>query len=110
MTVNKLEWQEGSEITVDAEVEAAATGWTLSYVGITRIGSAVLLHLEAAFALGAAGLVCTLPSDFAPGATVTSPDGKFTVAADGTVHYTGSTGSSGSAVCDLNYLAAAVSP
>ena len=110
MATNILKWEEGTEITLDTEVEAPAAGWTLNYVSVLRIGSAVQVHIEAAWAAAAASLVCTLPPDFAPGDTVTTPDGKFTIGNDGTVHYTGSTTAGGNAIAQANYAAGLASP
>ncbi len=107
---NTAKFEEGSEIIVDSTVETAAAGWTLNYASVNRTGNLVFLHVEVAFAAAAALLVTTLGADFAPGATVTTADGKFTVAANGQVHYTGSTGSSGTAVLDIGYQAGLVSP
>jgi len=103
-------FEEGSEIVVDSATEVAAAGWTLGYVSVYRVGGLVALHIEATFAAGAAAPVLTLGKDFAPGATVTSPDGKFTVGANGQVSFPGSTAGGGTAVLDVSYTAGAVSP
>lgn len=110
MTVNTAKFEEGTEILVDSEVEVAAVGWTLNYVGITRVGSLVSAHIEATNGVGAAGPVCTLQADFAPGDIITSPDGLFTIAANGVVTFTGSTGAGAKRICDLSYPAGQVSP
>lgn len=103
-------FEEGSEITVDSPTEVPAPGWTLGYTSVYRIGGLVALHVEATFAAAAAALVMTLGADFAPAGTVTSPDGKFTVAANGRISFVGSTAGGGTAVLDVNYTAGAVSP
>lgn len=107
---NTAKFEEGSEIIVDSTVETAAAGWTLNYVSVNRVGNLVAVHIEAGFAASAALLVTTLGADFAPGATVTSPDGQFTVAANGQVRFTGSTAALGTGVCQLVYQAGLVSP
>lgn len=110
MATNKLIFEESTEIVLDTETEAPSAGWTLNYVSVNRIGNLVAVHIEAAFAAAAAGLVCTLPADFAPGDTVTTPDGKFTIAANGQVSYTGSTAAPGNGICQAVYAAGSVSP
>lgn len=107
---NTAKFEEGSLIVVDSTVETAAPGWTLNYVSVNRAGNLVALHIEAGFAAAAAALVMTLGADFAPGATVTTADGKFTVAANGQVRFTGSTAALGTGVLDICYQAGSVSP
>lgn len=110
MAVNSLIFEEGSEIVVDTEVEAPAAGWALNYVGVRRAGGGVQVHIEATNNAGAAALVCTLPADFAPGATITSPDGNWTVGANGQVSYNGSRAASALHVLGVTYLAGQQSP
>jgi hypothetical protein len=107
---NTAKFEEGSEVIVDTEVEAADAGWTLNYVSINRTGNLVALHIEAAFGIAAAAPVCTVQPDFAPGATVTSPDGEFTLTAAGVLSFAGSTSAAGSAICQLVFQAGEVSP
>lgn len=108
--VNTLTFQEGSEVIIDAEVETFDAGWTPSYVSVVRTGPAVQLHIEAGYDAAAAATVATLPAEYAPGDTVTSPDGRFTLAADGALSFTGDTTAAGTAVAQLNYTAGVASP
>lgn len=110
MPVNKAEWAEGTNIVLDIDVEAPAAGWALNYVSVNRIGDLVAAHIEATYANGAAAPVVVLAPEFAPGDVITSPDGKFTIAADGTVSFTGSTAASAKVICDVVYGAGLQSP
>lgn len=110
MAQNTARWEEGTEITLDATVEAAAPGWTLNHTNVLRIGALVAVHIEATFAGSAAALVTTLQSEFRPADTVTTHDGKFTIAADGKVSFTGSTTGGGAATAEAVYQAGATSP
>lgn len=110
MAQNTARWEEGTEITLDAGVEAGATGWTLGHTNVLRIGALVAVHIEATFAASAAALVTTLQGEFRPLDTVTTADGKFTIGADGKVNFTASTSGGGNAVCDVQYQAGATSP
>lgn len=110
MTINAAKFEESTPVVVDTEVEAPHTGWTLSYASINRIGSLVALHIEAAWVIAAAAPVATIQVDFAPGATVTDSTGKFTLDANGNLHYTGSTSAAGNAVCQLVFMAGEVAP
>lgn len=110
MASNLLKWEESSEIVLDNETLSPAVGWTLNYVSVIRIGGVVVLHVEAAFAAAAAAPVATLPAQFRPDATVTTPDGKFTLTAAGVLSFTASTAGGGSSVAQLNFYAAEVSP
>lgn len=110
MSVNSARYEESTEIILDTEVEAAATGWSLGYCSVNRVGALVALHIELSFADGADGHALTLQSDFAPGDTVTTTDGKFTIDADGTVTYTGDTAAGAAAVCEAVFQAGLQSP
>jgi hypothetical protein len=110
MAQNTARWEEGTEITLDSAVEAPAAGWTLGHTNVLRVGSVVVVHVEATFAAGAAGLVTTLQSEFRPLDTVTTHDAKFTIAADGKVTFTGSTAGGGSAICEVVYQGGSISP
>lgn len=108
---NSARFEESTEIVLDTEIERPAAGWTLGYCAVTRVGALVAVHIELNFEHNAAGHALTLQGDFAPGDTVTSADGKFTIAADGTITFTGSTAAgAGSATCEAVYQAGAVSP
>lgn len=107
---NSAVFEEGTEITVDSEVEAAATGWALNYAAVRRVGGLVAVHVEATNDAAAAGHVATLQADFAPAATVTDPSGNFTLAADGTLTFAGSTAASAKRICQLVFAAGQVSP
>lgn len=110
MTVNSARFDEGTEIVIDTEVEAPATGWTLGYCSVNRIGALVALHIELTCAADADPLALTLQDEFAPAETVTTPDGKFHVGDDGTVTFTGSTSGGTGAVCEAVYQAGQLSP
>lgn len=110
MTVNSARYEESTEIILDTEVEAAATGWSLGYCSVNRIGALVALHVEATFTDAADPTVLTLQDDFAPGETVTTVDGKFTIDADGTVSYTGDTAAGADVVCEAVFQAGVLSP
>lgn len=110
MAQNTARWEEGTEITLDAQVEAPATGWTLGHTNVLRVGPLVAVHVEATYAAGAAALVTTLQGEFRPLDTVTTHDGKFTIAADGKISFPGSTAGGGSATCEAVYQAGSISP
>jgi hypothetical protein len=108
--INSAKFEEGTEITVDSEIEVAAAGWALNYVSVNRVGSLVAVHIEATNNVSAAGEVCQLQGDFAPGDIVTDPTGNFTLAADGTLTFTGSTAAGAKRVAQFVYQAGSVSP
>lgn len=110
MTVNTAKFEESTEIVIDSEVEAPAAGWALNYVSVNRVGGLVAVHIEATNNVGAAGLVTTLQGDFAPGDTVTTPDGNFTIAANGQVSFTGSTAAGARRICQAVFAAGHASP
>ncbi len=110
MTVNLAKFEESTEIVIDTEVEAPAAGWAVNYASVNRIGALVAVHIEATNNAGAAGLVTTLQADFAPGDLVTTPDGLFTIGADGTVHFTGSTVADVKHICQAVFAAGQSSP
>lgn len=103
--INRAVFEEGTEITVASEVDAALTGWTLDYCSVVRVGSLVAVHIELAFGDAAAAHALTLSDLFAPGDTVTTADGKFTIGADGQVAFTGATTSGARVVCEAVYQA-----
>ena len=103
MPVNQLRFEESSEIVIDARSVTPNSGWTISYLGVVRIGAAVILHVEATGS--GAGTICTLPADFAPAQTVTSPDGALSVNSSGALAATGTTVRN-----ELQYIAGQVSP
>jgi hypothetical protein len=106
MTKNLMRYEESSEVILDTETFVFATGWTPgNYIAVSRVGGLVAVHIEATFATAAAALVGVLPADFAPGDTVTTGDGKFTIAANGHIAYTGSTSAGASATCATTYQA-----
>jgi hypothetical protein len=106
---NIAKWEEGTEITLDSEVEAASAGWVLNYASVLRIGSAVAVHIEATSDGTGTGHICTLPPQFAPGALVTTSDGLFTIAQDGTVTRLAG-GAAGVGRINVNYAAGEASP
>lgn len=110
MSVNSARFEEGTEIVVDQEVESGDTGWTLNYCAVERVGSLVALHIEATNLANAAAPVLKLQSDFAPGDIITDPTGGFTLAADGTLSFTGSTAAAAKHIAQLVYQAGSVSP
>jgi len=111
MATNIVKWEEGTEITLDSEVEAPAAGWHLAaHCSVLRIGNLVALHLELAFDAAAAAHALTIPPQFAPADTVTTPDGKFLIHADGTVTFPGSTAVGANAICQAVYAAGEASP
>lgn len=110
MAKNIAKFEESSEIVIDTEVESPDTGWTLGHVSVLRVGSLVALHIEATNGVAAAGPVCQLQADFAPPDTITTPDGNFTIGADGTVTFLGSTAAAANRVCQATYVAGQVSP
>lgn len=107
---NQAVFEEGTEIRVDTEVEAPATGWTLNVAHVARVGSLVALHIEATNQANAAATVCRLQADFAPAAAITDASGNFSVGTDGTVSFNGSRTAGATHVLDVNYLAGQVSP
>lgn len=110
MATNSARFEESTEIVLDTEVEAPQAGWTIGYCSVTRVGALVALHIELSFADAAAAHALTLQADFAPADTVTSADGKFTVASDGQIAYTGDTAAGADATCEVVYQAAQLSP
>jgi hypothetical protein len=107
---NQARFEEGTEITVDAEVEASAAGWTLNLCHVVRVGGLVAVHIEATNDAGAAATVCHLQGDFAPAAQVADSSQAFTVGTDGTVSFTGDRSGSAKRVLQVSYVAGAVSP
>jgi hypothetical protein len=103
MPVNTLRFEESSEIVIDQRSVTPNGGWTITYLGVVRIGALVALHVEASAA--SAGAICTLPADFAPGQTVTSPDGTLSVTSAGVLSSTAAAVRN-----ELQYIAGAVSP
>src|SRR5436305_9914901 len=104
MALNKAVFQEGTEIIIDTEVEAPAAGWALNHVSVARVGNLVVAHIEATNNAGAAALVTTLQGDFAPGETVNSADGNWTVAANGQVSFNGSRAAGALHVLQISFL------
>jgi hypothetical protein len=80
MPANQLVFQQGSEVIVDVESDAAAGAWTIGVLNLVRTGPLVVMHLEAT---GGTGTITTLQADFAPGVAVT--DGAVTVSTAGVV-------------------------
>lgn len=105
MSVNSARYEESSLIVLDEEVETPAAGWTINYASVNRVGALVAAHIEVAFAASAVATVLKLQPDFAPAQELTDPTGKFTLAADGTLSFTESTASAGTAVAQFVYQA-----
>lgn len=110
MTVNSARFEESSEIVIDQQVEAPSAGWTINYASVNRVGSSVVLHVEATNAPGAAAPVLTLQADFAPGGDITDGTGAFTLSTAGVLAFTGSTVGGAKHVCQLVYQAGQSSP
>lgn len=110
MSVNTALFEGGTLTTIDSEEVAPAAGWTIDYASVIRSGSLVAVHIEVNFAAAAAEVVTKLGPLYAPGATVTSSNGLFTIGADGTVTHVGSTAAAGGAVCEFVYHAGVPSP
>lgn len=95
----------GSLIVVNSGDLEAAAGWNILAGSVNKVGPAVMLHLEFGFAAAAAALALTLPEDLRPSFDVHTADGKFVIATDGTITYTGSTtaADAGPVVCEAVY-------
>lgn len=104
------EYFEGTEIELDSGNLVAAAGWNLGAVSVERIGSLVVVHVEATNAVNAAALVATLPGDYAPSALLTDATGNFTLAANGQLSFNGSRAAAALRVAQFVYSAALRSP